>query len=182
MRVLNSEAVTLTPYQGTAPRIHESVFLADGVRILGDVELKEDVSVWFNTVIRGDVNRVSIGEGTNIQDQCCLHVEHDRFPLILKKGITVGHQVTLHGCTIESYCLVGMGAIIMNGVIVGSESIVAAGALIPENTIIPPRSLVLGIPAKVQREIRDSELERLHSSYKRYIQYSRNYQTMKLEP
>jgi len=176
MRVINPDRVSIGSYQGMSPKIHESVFLADGVRVLGDVELGEDVSIWFNTVVRGDVNFIRIGAGTNVQDLCCLHVEHDRFPLRIGEGVTIGHQVTLHGCTIESFCLIGMGAVIMNNVTVGEESIIGAGALIPENTIIPPRSLVVGMPAKVRRSVNPEEIKRLHGSYKRYIEYSKNYQ------
>ena len=119
----------------------------------------------------------SIGEGTNVQDLCCLHVEHKRFSLSLGRGVTVGHQVTLHGCKIESYCLIGMGAVIMNNVSIGEESIIGAGALIPENTVIPPRSLVVGVPAKIRRNLLDKEIQNLHASYQRYIEYSKGYQT-----
>lgn len=181
MRVINPEKVSISPFQGSLPRIDDSVFLADGVRILGDVELKENVSIWFNSVVRGDVNSIIIEEGSNIQDLCCLHVEHKKFSLNIGKGVTVGHHVTLHGCKIESYCLIGMGAVIMNNVTVGEESIVGAGALVPENTIIPPRSLVVGFPAKVRRCLSHEEVHHLHASYKRYIEYSNSYQTQVLK-
>jgi gamma-carbonic anhydrase len=178
MLVLDPQKISVRSYQGLDPKIHASVFLADGVRILGDVELSNQVSIWFNTVVRGDVNHISIGARSNIQDNCCLHVECGKFPLTLGEGVTVGHQVTLHGCTIAEFCLIGMGAVIMNGVHLGAESLVGAGTVIPEGLEIPPRSLILGTPGKVVRQLTETEVKNLHESAHRYVTYAQSYKTI----
>jgi len=165
-------------YKGKWPKLGERVYIAEGAQIIGDVEIGDHSSVWFNSVIRGDVYYVRIGRHTNIQDGCVGHVQKDQCALILKDYVTVGHGVMMHGCTIESHCLIGMRATILNDVVVGEYSIVGAGALVTERTIIPPRSLVLGVPAKVKRTLTEEEVARIDEYATRYYQYKETYLTM----
>jgi carbonic anhydrase/acetyltransferase-like protein (isoleucine patch superfamily) len=162
-------------YLGRRPRIHPSAYIAPGAVVVGDVEIGPDASLWFGVVVRGDVHFIRIGAATNIQDGSILHVTHDTHPLVLEDRITVGHNVTLHGCTIRRHVLVGMGAIIMDGAEVGSESLVGAGCLVPEGMKVPPRTLVVGVPARVVRPLTDTEVEGLHESADNYIRYARTY-------
>lgn len=157
------------------PSLHNTVFIADTATVIGDVEIGEDSSVWFGSVLRGDVNYIRIGERTNIQDMTMIHVSSKTHATILEDEITVGHRVTLHGCHIESRCLIGIGAILMDGVRVGRESLVGAGSLLTPGTQIPPRSLVLGSPARVKRELTDEELEYLGRSWKNYVELKGRY-------
>lgn len=143
--------------------------------IIGDVMIGEDSSVWPLCVVRGDVNYIRIGARTNIQDGSILHVMKDEYPLILGDDITVGHSVTLHGCTIESRCLIGMRATILNGVVVGEGSIVAAGTLLTERTIIPPRSLVVGSPGKIKRTLTAIDQATIDRYAQRYVEYKETY-------
>ncbi len=164
---------------GKKPTLGERVFIAEGAIIIGDVEIGDHSSVWFNSVVRGDVDIIRIGKHTNIQDGSILHVMRNQFPLVLHDYVTVGHGVMLHGCEIESHCLIGMRATILNNVKVGAHSIVGAGALITEGTVIPPRSLVLGMPGKVRRELNDAEVANIDEYAKRYFQYKENYLGMR---
>jgi carbonic anhydrase/acetyltransferase-like protein (isoleucine patch superfamily) len=168
-------------YKGKWPKLGERVYIAEGAQIVGDVEIGDHSSVWFNSVIRGDVYYVRIGRHTNIQDGCVGHVQKDQCALILKDYVTVGHGVMMHGCTIESHCLIGMRATILNDVVVGEYSIIGAGALVTERTIIPPRSLVLGFPARVKRALTDEEASRIDEYASRYYQYKETYLTMGAE-
>src|SRR3981081_945863 len=143
----------IRPYRGTPPEIPAPAYIDPAAVIIGDVVIGEDSSVWPCTVIRGDVHYIRIGARTNIQDGSVLHVMRDEGPLILGDDVTVGHSVTLHGCTIESRCLIGMGAVILNGVTIGAGSIVAAGTLVPARDAMPPGSLVVGHPGKVKRPL-----------------------------
>jgi carbonic anhydrase/acetyltransferase-like protein (isoleucine patch superfamily) len=136
----------------TEPTIDPSVFIARGAQIIGDVRLAEGSSIWYNAVLRGDINYVAVGAHSNIQDGSILHVVNDR-PCVIKENVTVGHGVILHACTIEPECLIGMGAIILTGAVIGRGSIIAAGALIPENTVVEPFSLMVGIPARLLRTL-----------------------------
>lgn len=165
----------IMPYKGISPRIHETAFIVDNASIIGDVEIGERSSVWFNAVVRGDVHYIRIGERTNVQDNCTLHVTKDTYPLIIGNDITIGHNVILHGCTVRDRCLIGMGAIILDNAEVGEDSIIGAGALVTEGMKVPPRSLVLGVPGKVKRELTDEEVARILKSANNYIEYSRNY-------
>ena len=162
-------------YQGKRPRIAASAYIDHAAVIIGDVGIGEDASIWPLCVVRGDVNYIRIGARTNIQDGSILHVMKDEYPLILGDDITVGHSVTLHGCTIESRCLIGMRATILNGVVIGEGSIVAAGTLLTERTIIPPRSLVMGSPGKVKRALTDDDLASIDRYAKRYVDYKEIY-------
>lgn len=153
-------------FEGITPKLDEKVFIADGAKVIGDVTIKEFGSIWFNTVARGDVNRIEIGRYTNIQDNSVVHVADD-FPTIVGDFVTVGHNATLHGCVIEDHCLIGMSATVLNGAVVGKGSIVAAGALVRENQIIPPNSLVVGVPGKVVKTINEN-WDSIHSQALKY--------------
>jgi carbonic anhydrase/acetyltransferase-like protein (isoleucine patch superfamily) len=137
-------------FKAHTPRIHPSVFVAPSAQIIGNVRIGRDSSVWFQTVIRGDLDAIIIGEKTNIQDLCMCHAD-EGIPLTIGCGITVGHRCVIHGCNIEDGCLVGMGAVIMNHAVIGEGSVIAAGAVVLENTVIPPHSLVTGSPGKVKK-------------------------------
>jgi carbonic anhydrase/acetyltransferase-like protein (isoleucine patch superfamily) len=136
----------------TDPTIDPSVFIARGAQVIGDVRLAEGSSIWYNAVLRGDINYVEVGAHSNIQDGSILHVVNDR-PCIVKENVTVGHGAILHACTIESECLIGMGAIILTGAVIGRGSIIAAGTLIPENTVVEPFSLMVGVPGRLRRTL-----------------------------
>ena len=165
----------LKPYKGILPRIDESAFIEDSAQIIGDVEIGARSSIWFNAVVRGDVHYIRIGERTNVQDNCTLHVTKDTYPLILGNDITIGHGVILHGCTIRDRCLIGMGAIILDNAEVGEDCIIGAGALVTEGAKVPPGSLVLGMPGKVKRDVTSDEKARILRSAQNYIEYSANY-------
>ena len=165
----------IKPFQNTHPTIHETAFIAEGAIIIGDVEIGEQASVWYGSILRGDVNYIRIGNRTNIQDASVIHVSSKTHPTILEDEITVGHRVTLHGCYVETGCLIGIGAIILDGVRVGEKSLVAAGSLLTPKTIIPPRSLVMGTPAKVKRELNDEEIANLEKSWRNYVLLSEIY-------
>lgn len=162
-------------FQGTLPVIPKSAFIEETAVVIGDVVMGEDCSVWFNSVVRGDVNYIRIGDRTNVQDLCILHVTHDTAPLVVGSDVTIGHHVVLHGCTIKDRVLIGMGAIIMDGAVIGEESVVGAGALVTEGTIVPPKSLVLGSPAKVKRPVTEQELAWIRESAQNYVNYARQY-------
>jgi len=162
----------LKPFQGILPKISDDVFIEDSAIVIGDVVIGRDSSVWFHSVVRGDVNHIRIGSRTNVQDLCVLHVTHDTHPLVIGDDVTVGHHVVLHGCTIKDRVLVGMGAIIMDGAIIGEDSIVGAGALVTEGTVVPPKSLILGSPAKVRRAVTGEELAWILESAQNYIRYA----------
>src|SRR4051794_23843546 len=160
----------LSSFNNKEPKIAENVFIADTALVIGDVEIGEDSSVWFGSVVRGDVNYIRIGGRTNIQDMTMIHVSSKTHPTVLEDEITVGHRVTLHGCHVESRCLIGIGAILLDGVRVGNNSLVAAGSLLTPGAIIPPRSLVMGSPARVKRELTDDELAYLDRSWRNYVE------------
>lgn len=162
-------------YKGVMPTVADSAFIEDTAVIVGDVVIGADSSVWFHSVVRGDVNAIRIGRRTNVQDLSLLHVTHETYPLILGDDVTVGHHVVLHGCTIQNRVLVGMGAVLMDGVVVGDDCIIGAGALVTERTNVPPGSLVLGSPARVTRPLREAELAWLKESAENYVRYARDY-------
>lgn len=166
------------PYKDRTPVIDSSVFLADYTTITGDVTIGAESSVWFNTVIRGDVSPVIIGKKVNIQDLCCLH-QSPKFPLILEDEVSIGHQVTLHSCTIKKGALIGMGAIILDGAEIGEGAFVGAGSLVPPGKKIPPNTLALGSPAKVVRELNDddrADMKRIFVEYAEKGQYYKSLQ------
>lgn len=163
-------------FNGITPKIHETAFVTDDAIVIGDVVIGEDSSVWFGSIVRGDVNYIRIGARTNIQDATVIHVSSKTHPTILGDEITVGHRVTLHGCTVGNGCLIGIGAILMDGVEVGEQSLVGAGTLLTPGTIIPPRSLVIGSPGRVKRELTEDELAFLDRSWRNYTELKKNYQ------
>lgn len=166
------------PYQATVPRVHPTAFVHESAHVIGDVELGEDASVWFCSVVRGDVNVVRIGRGTNIQDGTVVHVNRGGQPTILGDFVTVGHAARLHGCRIASHCLIGIGSIVLDGVELGEECLVAAGTLVPPGMKVPPRSVLMGAPATVRREVNRQDLELIHRSAQNYIELKNDYRAM----
>jgi carbonic anhydrase/acetyltransferase-like protein (isoleucine patch superfamily) len=161
-------------YKGIRPSLGPRAWVDPSAQVIGAVDLGEDASVWMTSVVRGDVNRIRIGARTNVQDACVLHVTA-LHPTTLAEDVTVGHSVTLHGCTIERLCLIGIGAIVLNGAVVGEESIVAAGALVPEGMEVPPGSVVMGSPAQVRRAVSEEERAGLRGYADRYVGYKEDY-------
>jgi carbonic anhydrase/acetyltransferase-like protein (isoleucine patch superfamily) len=153
-------------FENTQPTVDSKAYVADGAKIIGKVDLKEYSSVWFNSVVRGDVNRIEVGRYTNIQDNSVIHVADD-FATIIGDFVTIGHNCVIHACTIEEHCLIGMGAVILSGAVIGKGSIIAAGAVVRENQVIPPNSLVVGLPAKVVKSIPD-EWDKIHAQAIKY--------------
>ena len=167
--------MSIRPYRGRLPQIAPSAYVDESAVVIGDVTIGDDSSVWPCAVIRGDVHYIRIGSSTNIQDGSVLHVMKDLCPLILGDKVTVGHAATLHGCTIESRCLIGMGSIILNYAKIGAGCIVAAGTLIPEGMIVPPGSLVMGHPGKVRRPTTPEDLDSIDQYAARYVGYKNTY-------
>ena len=165
----------LRPYRGILPRVHPSAYIDDSAQVIGDVEIGEESSVWMCVVIRGDVHRIRIGRRSNVQDGTVVHVMKDTHPTMIGDAVTIGHAAVIHGCTIENCCLIGMGAIILNGASIGTGSIVAAGTLIPEGAIVPPRSLVMGTPGKVKRQLDDAGVAEIQMYADRYVAYRLDY-------
>jgi carbonic anhydrase/acetyltransferase-like protein (isoleucine patch superfamily) len=162
-------------FQNTAPKIHASAFIAEDAIVIGDVEIGEQASVWYGSILRGDVNFIRIGARTNIQDGSVIHVSRETHSTILEEEITVGHRVTLHGCYVEKGCLIGIGAIVLDGARIGRNSLVAAGSLVTPGTQIPERSLVMGSPARVRRELTDEEVRDLEKFWRNYILLGETY-------
>jgi carbonic anhydrase/acetyltransferase-like protein (isoleucine patch superfamily) len=162
-------------YKGLRPRLGERVYVDPSAQIIGDVELGDDASIWMNTVVRGDVNAIRIGARTNIQDNCVVHVQHDTHTTRIAHDVTIGHSATVHGCEVGAFCLIGIGAILLNGVVLGEECIVAAGAVVPEGMVVPPRSLLMGMPARVRRSVSEAERAGLREYAANYVQYKQDY-------
>ena len=167
----------IRPFNKIFPRLHDTAFVTDDAILIGDVEIGEDSSVWFGSILRADVNYIRIGARTNIQDQSIIHVSSKGLPTIVEDEVTVGHRVTLHACHVERGCLIGIGAILMDGVRVGSQSLVGADSLLTPGTQIPPRSLVIGSPARVKRELTDYELSSLDRSWRNYVELKEQYRS-----
>jgi carbonic anhydrase/acetyltransferase-like protein (isoleucine patch superfamily) len=165
----------LRPHRGIAPTVHPSAFIDDSAQVIGEVEIGEESSVWMCAVVRGDVNAVRVGRRTNIQDGSVVHAMTGTHPTTIGDGVTIGHAAVIHGCTIESQCLIGMGAILLNGSHVGAGSIVAAGALLTEGTRVPPKSLVMGSPGKVKRLLTQAEIASIQQYADRYVDYRLDY-------
>lgn len=165
------------PFADKLPLVHETAFITDDAIVIGDVEIGEQASVWFGSILRGDVNYIRIGARTNIQDATVIHVSSKTHPTILEGEITVGHRVTLHGCYVESGCLIGMGAIIMDGARIGKNSLVAAGSLVTPGTEVPPGSMVMGSPARVKRMLTGEEIENLTRSWQNYVALAAKYRS-----
>lgn len=165
----------LRSYKGRMPQIAASAYIDAQAVVIGDVSIGEDSSVWPAAVIRGDVNWIRIGARSNVQDGSVLHVMRDEWPLVLGDNVTIGHGCVLHGCTIESRCLVGMGSVILNGARIGAGSIVAAGTLVPEGTQVPPGSLFMGHPGKFRRALTAEDQQAIDRYAARYVEYKETY-------
>ena len=160
-------------FKNIQPKIHETAFVAENAVVIGDVEIGENASVWYNCVLRGDVNFIRIGARTNIQDGTIIHVSRgEKFPTIIEDEVTVGHSATVHGCYIETGALIGIGAIVLDGARIGRNSLVAAGSLVTPQTVIPDRSFVVGSPARVKRELSGEEVKDLERFWRGYIELS----------
>jgi carbonic anhydrase/acetyltransferase-like protein (isoleucine patch superfamily) len=170
----------LFPYETHTPELHESVFVAPTAVIIGRTKIAEGASIWFHSVVRGDINHIEIGKNTNIQDGCLLHVTI-RNALVVGDRVTAGHGAILHGCKIESDCLISMGAIVLDGATIGKGSIVAAGAVVPPGTVVPPNSLVMGVPGKVVREVSLDDRDKVDRGWQNYLRYAGIYQGMQLK-
>lgn len=161
-------------FKGIEPKIEEGVYVAPSADIIGKVHLAKNVSIWHQCVLRGDVNQIVVGENTNVQDLSMLHVTKD-YKLTIGSNVSIGHSVTVHGCTIDDGCLIGMGAIIMDGAHIGENSVVAGGSVVPPHKKFPPRSMIMGNPAKVTRELTDEEALLYRNHYKAYVLYKEEY-------
>ena len=170
--VFNDNEIKIFPYLDLYPAIDQSVFLASGVKIIGDVKIGAHSSVWYNCVIRGDVHYIKIGEMTNIQDCSMLHVTNGKFPLNIGSKVTIGHAVKLHGCTLNDLCLIGIGAIVLDGAIVEENAMVAAGSVVKPNFKVPSGKLVAGVPAKIVRDLTKDEIDDIEVSASRYMKYT----------
>ena len=158
-------------FKGITPSIAKTATVFEPAVVVGDVTIGEESSVWYNTVIRGDVNKITIGDRTNIQDLSCLHVTYKKWPLVIGNNVTIGHMCMLHGCTIKDFVLVGMKACVMDGAVIGDHCLIGAGSLVTQGTEIPPGTLALGSPAKVVRELSNDEIAYLEKSADNYVMY-----------
>jgi carbonic anhydrase/acetyltransferase-like protein (isoleucine patch superfamily) len=170
-----SGAPLLLAFRGSAPRIDPSAWIAPGAVVAGDVEIGADSSVWFGSVVRGDVHRIRIGARTNLQDHCVVHVTAGRFPATIGDEVTVGHRATVHGCTVHAGALIGIAAVVLDGAEVGEEALVGAGALVPPGARIPARHLALGVPARVVRPLREEEVRSQRERALAYVETARAY-------
>ncbi|WP_099364424.1 gamma carbonic anhydrase family protein [Fredinandcohnia onubensis] len=161
----------LIPFKDKKPNVHETVFLAPGSYVIGDVQVGKETSIWFNAVLRGDEDAIIIGDRCSIQDNATIHL-FEGSPVVVEDEVTIGHNVILHGCTIKKRCIIGMGSTILDGAVIGEECIIGANTLIPSNKVIPPRSLVLGSPGKVVRELTDKDFELIQLSIDTYVEKS----------
>ena len=162
-------------YKGVVPKVHPSVFVAASADVIGDVELGEESSVWFNTVVRGDVNYIRVGRGSNLQDGTVIHVNRKGNPTVLEEYVTVGHAARLHGCHIKSHCLIGIGAVVLDGVVLEEECLVAAGAVVSPGTKVPRGSVLMGTPARVKRQVTEADLDLIRRSANNYIALAAEY-------
>jgi len=178
MHLETGNSGSIITYKGKTPIIHPTAFICEGVRIIGDVEIGEHVSVWYNTVIRGDVHYIRIGARSNIQDMSMLHVTNDVYPLVIEEDVSVAHSVSLHGCTLKKGCLIGIGAIVLDGATVGEGALVAAGALVREGFVVPPYTLFAGLPGKVIRDLTPKEIERVRNTPTNYMKYVATYRSL----
>jgi len=164
----------LIPFKEKKPTVHETAFLAPGSYLIGDVQVGKETSIWFNAVLRGDEDAIIIGNRCSIQDNTTIHL-FEGSPVVVEDEVTVGHNVILHGCTIKTRCIIGMGSTILDGAVIGEECIIGANTLIPSGKVIPPRSLVMGSPGKVVRELTDKDIELIQLSIDTYVEKSYMY-------
>ena len=165
----------LMRYGNLVPTVGRRVFVAPGARVIGDVTLGDDASVWFNAVVRGDIHWVRLGARSNLQDGVVVHVEHGSCPTSLDEEVSVGHGAVLHGCRIGRGALIGMGATVLNDAVVGEGALVAAGSVVREGFTVPRRTLVAGVPAEVRRELTADESKRIEASWRHYLEYKARY-------
>jgi carbonic anhydrase/acetyltransferase-like protein (isoleucine patch superfamily) len=175
MTSVYTHRMSLRPYKGRMPVVQPSAYIDDTAQVIGDVVIGAESSIWMNTVVRGDVNYIRIGDRSNVQDLTIVHVQHDTHPTVIGHDVTIGHGAVVHGCTIHDRVLVGMGAIILNGADIGEDSIVAAGTLVTERMVIPPRSMVMGSPGKVRRPLTDAEVAMILDFSGNYVRYRLDY-------
>jgi carbonic anhydrase/acetyltransferase-like protein (isoleucine patch superfamily) len=162
-------------YAGKAPRLGARVYLADTAAVIGDVVLGDDVSVWYNSVVRGDCHFIRVGDRTNIQDNCAVHVTQEKYPTVLEEEVTLGHGAIVHGAVVRRGALIGIRATVLDGADVGESSFVGAGALVTPRTVVPPRTLWLGAPARQARVLSDEEVEDLKHFHRNYLLYKEEY-------
>jgi carbonic anhydrase/acetyltransferase-like protein (isoleucine patch superfamily) len=165
----------ILPYLDKSPQIHSTAFIFESADIIGDVAIGDQSSIWFKAVVRGDVHYIRIGDRTNVQDGALLHVTRGTHPLVIGNDVTIAHGVILHGCTVKDRVLIGMGAIVLDGAVINEDCMIGAGALVPPNMEVPSRTLVVGVPAKVKRELTEEEVKHIRQSAQNYIRYVENY-------
>ncbi len=164
------------PYQGKQPRLGSRVFVAENASIVGDVDLGDDSSIWYGVVLRGDINLIRIGARSNVQDNSVLHPEDGTTgPVIVGEEVTIGHAAVVHGCTIGRGALIGIGSMVLSYAVVGEQALIGAGALVPQGMEVPPRTLVLGVPGRVKRDLTKEEIAHLDQSWKNYVDYKEHY-------
>ena len=163
-------------YRGTTPQIHASVFIAPGAEVIGRVRLAKDSSIWFGCVLRGDINRIDIGEATNIQDGSIVHVD-DNYPCLIADHVHVGHHANLHGCVVERGAMIGIGAIVLSGARVGAGAIIGAGSVVLEGTKIPPRVLAVGAPVRIVRSVTARDLRYIKGWVAKYVRLAKAYRS-----
>lgn len=170
--------MSIVAFKGILPNIDPTVFIAPNAWVTGAVTIQEYASLFFGVVVRGDIQKISIGKYTNLQEHVVLHTSNGLQDCIVGDAVTVGHRAILHGCTVQNSCIIGMGAVVLDGAVIGEYSIVGAQALVPMNTVIPPRSLVVGVPAKVVRNITAREIDEIKSSAAHYKEVSQHYKSL----
>jgi carbonic anhydrase/acetyltransferase-like protein (isoleucine patch superfamily) len=166
---------TVSPFEGALPTLGKDVFIARGARVIGNVELGDQASVWYNAVLRGDLEKITVGARTNIQDGTVIHIESGKFATVIGEGVTIGHKALVHACTIGDNCLIGMGSIVLDGAVIPDDCLVAAGALVAPGKTFPPRSLILGSPARAVRELSDEEVAGFRRSAEHYVELARRH-------
>ncbi|WP_461189459.1 gamma carbonic anhydrase family protein [Arthrobacter sp. Z4-13] len=167
----------LYPFAGNSPAVHDSAFVAPTASIIGNATFAEDSSAFYGVSVRADTAAITVGAGSNLQDNVVLHADPG-FPCIVGQRVSVGHAAVVHGCTVEDDCLIGMGATVLNGAVIGAGSLVAAGAVVLEGTVVPPRSLVAGVPGKVRRELTEEEYDGVRANATRYVELARSHREL----
>jgi carbonic anhydrase/acetyltransferase-like protein (isoleucine patch superfamily) len=165
---------TILPFDGRTPEVHPTAWIAPGAALIGKVRVEEGASVWFGAVLRGDIDEIVLGPGSNLQDNVVVHTEAGS-PAVIGRDVSVGHGAVVHGCRIGDGCLIGMNATVLTDAVVGEQTLVAAGAVVLEGAVIPPRSLVAGVPAKVRRELTDEEIAAMRGNSERYVTRAQAY-------
>lgn len=160
----------ILPFEGATPRLAEGAYIAPGAQVIGNVELGEQASVWYNAVLRGDLEKITVGARTNVQDGTVIHIESGQYPTIIGEGVTIGHKALVHACTIGDNCLIGMGSIILDGAVIEDNCLIAAGAVVTPGTHVPAGSLVMGTPGKVVRELTDEQIAGFRESAAHYVE------------